>query len=264
MMKSFLKQIIKNILLNLHISLSRTTGKDKILAFLSAVKPVKTNHNLIRLGGETDGGYLVPNDIENIDVCFSPGVSEVANFENDLTQRGIKCFLADYSVEKPPIQNALFDFEKKYLGNKNNDIFMTLDRWVESKAPRGSDLILQMDIEESEYSVLLDASSETLNRFRILVIEFHGLDLLFNRMGFELIDSTFTKLLKNFEIVHIHPNNCCAPAVVSDIAIPPVMEFTFLRKDRISSRVSNIDFPHVLDRANIPTNEDYALPKCWY
>ncbi|MBT8519981.1 hypothetical protein G6734_03885 [Polynucleobacter paneuropaeus] len=264
MIKSTLRHAVKNLLLNSHLSLSKTTDKNKISEFLSAVKPIKTNHNLIRLGGDTDGGYLVPNDIENIDICFSPGVSEVANFENDLTKRGMKCFLADYSVENPPIQNSLFDFEKKYLGNKNNKIYITLDSWVKSKAPGNEDLILQMDIEESEYSVLLDASNDTLNRFRILVIEFHGLDLLFNRMGFELIDSTFSKLRKNFEIVHIHPNNCCAPVIVSDIAIPPVMEFTFLRKDRISFQEPNIHFPHELDRPNIQDNYDFSLPKCWY
>jgi len=259
-----LKHAIKNILLNLHLSLSKTTDQNKILEFLSTVKPIKTNHNLIRLGGETDGGYLIPNDIEGIGICFSPGVCEVANFENDLTKRGIECFLADYSVDNPPIQNSLFDFEKKYLGNKNNEMFMTLDSWVKSKAPKNNDLILQMDIEESEYSVILDASNDTLDQFRILVIEFHGLDLLFNRMGFALIDATFSKLLKNFEVVHIHPNNCCAPVIVSNIAIPPVMEFTFLRKDRISFREPNTNFPHELDRTNIANHADFSLPKCWY
>ena len=102
-MKNIFKNMVKSILLTKHLQISKTTDKSKLLEFLSSVKPIKTNHNLIRLGGEMDGGYLIPNDIENIDNCFSPGVSEVANFENDLTKKGIKCFLADYSVEHPPI-----------------------------------------------------------------------------------------------------------------------------------------------------------------
>src|SRR5947209_3762865 len=117
-MKQLIKRTVINLLLNhnIRMSRSRATETHKILDFLSLVRPVKTNHDLIRIGGDTDGGYLVPNDFENIDICFSPGVSEVADFEADLAKRGIKCFLADYSVQAPPISNALFDFEKKYLG----------------------------------------------------------------------------------------------------------------------------------------------------
>src|SRR6202021_627068 len=67
-----LTHAIRNLLLSNHIRISRTTDKAKVLDFLSSVKPLQTNHDLIRLGGATDGGYLVPNDIEGTDVCFSP------------------------------------------------------------------------------------------------------------------------------------------------------------------------------------------------
>ena len=141
---------------------------------------------------------------------------------------------------------------------------MTLDSWVQSKTKKNDDLILQMDIEESEYSVIFDSSTETLNKFRILVIEFHGLENLFNPMGFELINLSFTKLLKSFEVVHIHPNNCNKPIVCDGFSIPPVMEFTFLRKDRITQRNHNHHFPHPLDRPNVVNKADFPLPKCWY
>jgi hypothetical protein len=254
----------KKILLKQRRLITKTTDKQKILDFLDSIKPVKTNHELIRIGGETDGGYLVPDDLENIDTCFSPGVSLVADFENELTQRGIKCFLADYSVEGPPIKNALFDFEKKYLGNKNNEIFMTLESWINSKPQSKNDLILQMDIEGGEYPVFFDTSSEVLRKFRMLVIEFHDFETMITKKGFDLIDMTFTKILKDFDVVHIHPNNCAEPAEYNGLFFPPIMEFTFLRKDRISKREKYDSFPHPLDRPNVAANADYVLPKCWY
>ena len=119
---SGLTQALKHRLLARGIWLGRTTDINSILAFLGLVKPMRTNHELIRIGSDTDGGYLVPDDMEDVGICFSPGVCETAHFENELTRRGIKCFLADYSVEKPPIENDFFDFEKKYLGCRNNDI----------------------------------------------------------------------------------------------------------------------------------------------
>ena len=76
-----LKRLMRSSLLNQGVYLDRSTDNIKLNQFLTAVKPVRTNHELIRMGGDGDGGYLVPNDLEGIDVCFSPGVSEIANFE---------------------------------------------------------------------------------------------------------------------------------------------------------------------------------------
>jgi hypothetical protein len=258
------KNFFRTFILQRGWQISRTTDPDRLAQFFDSIKPISTNHNLIRIGADADGGYLIPNDLDNIEACFSPGVADVAAFELELANRGIKCFLADFSVDSPPIQNKLFHFEKKYLGPKDNSIFMTLDSWVKRNAPNRSDLILQMDIEGSEYGVILEASPETLLKFRILVIEFHQLSNLCYKLGFELINLSFIKLLKDFETVHIHPNNCYKPLVYGKYQIPPMLEFTFLRKDRISNKLPALNFPHPLDRKNIPSNDDFPLPDCWF
>ncbi len=259
-----MKERLKALLLANNIRIGRTTESSRLKEFFKAVKPVETNRDLIRIGGQTDGGYLVPDDLENIGICFSPGVSVIADFEQDLVNRGIKCFLADYSVEGPPFKSELIDFEKKFLGPVEGDVFITLENWVNRKAPDATDLILQMDIEGAEYGVIFDTSLDTLRKFRILVIEFHGLGQLCDKAGFELINLTFTKLLKDFEVVHIHPNNCFPTICCQGFEIPPLLEFTFLRKDRISSKQDAVKFPHPLDRKSVQENHDFPLPKCWY
>jgi hypothetical protein len=242
----------------------QATDPDALPEFFKSIQPISTNHELIRIGGAADGGYLVPNDLEGIEVCFSPGVSIIADFESDLAARGMRCFLADYSVDSPPVRNGLFHFEKKFLGHTNDSKYTTLDSWVERNAPNQRDFILQMDIEGSEYPVIIDTSQETLRKFRILVIEFHRMESLYDRYGFDLIDLTFRKLLKDFAVVHAHPNNFAKPVALGQYAIPPFMEFTFLRKDRISSRQPALAFPHPLDRKNVAGNEDFSLPACWF
>jgi hypothetical protein len=250
--------------MKINIRLVRTVDLNILKQFFDSIIPITTNHNLIRIGGETDGGYLVPDDLDNIEICFSPGVSKTSNFESELADRGIRSFMADYSVDGPTIKNALFHFEKKYLGTTNNGTYMTLDNWVNRNAQNQNDLILQMDIEGSEYGVILDTSNETLRKFRILVIEFHWLDSLFEKKCFGLINSVFQRLLRNFEIVHIHPNNTSKPIKYGDFEIPPVLEITFLRKDRISSSTKTLNFPHKLDRTSIPRKKDFPTPSCWY
>ncbi len=258
------KKVIKAFLLHKNIYLSKTTPYSNIVNFLTSLKPIKTNHELIRIGGDGDGGYLIPNDLTGIDACFSPGVSTTSDFENDLTGKAIKCFLADFSVDAPPIDNALFDFEKKYLGIDNDETFITLERWINIKAPNKSELILQMDIEGSEYPVIFHTSEDTFTKFRIIVVEFHGLDTILNKEGYELMRLTFSKILKNFDIVHIHPNNCCGTVKYKDLVIPRVMEFTFLRKDRTTHRTPAKNFPNPLDRKNVAGIPDIHLPTCWY
>ena len=252
------------LLSNNNILISRPTDPSLLAQFFSSLKPIATNRDLIRIGGEDDGGYLVPNDLDNISACFSPGLAKICDFDLDLANRGIKCFLADHSVDGPPIHHELFDFEKKYLGPTEDSIFMTLESWVRRKAPNQTDFILQMDIEGAEYGVIFDTSSETLKKFRILVIEFHEMDAIRDKFGFLLANLTFSKLLKDFEVVHIHPNNYREPVIYRDYQIPPALEFTFLRKDRISRRGRTFKFPHPLDRKNVARREDYPLPKCWF
>lgn len=263
-LKNLASKQAKSYLLKNNIYISRTTPYLDIVSLLTSLKPIETNYELIRIGSDTDGGYLIPNDLKGIDACFSPGVSTTSDFENDLTTKGIRCFLADYSVNAPPINNPLFDFQKKYLGIDNNDTFITLENWINQKAPNNNELLLQMDIEGSEYPVIFDTSEDTFSKFRILVIEFHDLDTIFTKAGYELIRLTFSKLLKNFEIVHIHPNNCCGSAHYKDLVIPRVMEFTFLRKDRITHKIPAKNFPHPLDKKNVASNQDIHLPDCWY
>ena len=244
--------------------LSEGAAKEDVARFLRSVFPVTTEHSLIRIGGDADGGYLVPDDLSGIKTCFSPGVSDYAGFEEGLAARGIRSFMADYSVEGPPVPNALFHFEKKHLGTRNDEAFTTLESWINRHAPHDSEMILQMDIEGAEYAVLLATPPEVLRRFRIVIIEFHGLDSLAELRGLELLGMSFEKLTRDFDIVHSHVNNCAKVASYSGFDLPQVMEFSLLRKDRSKSRVPAKNFPHPLDRANAPGKKDIRLPACWH
>jgi hypothetical protein len=266
--RSHLKQQIRRHvvpwLLDKDLLLTRTVSRQAIADFLQRVHPVQTEHGLVRIGAPGDGGYLVPDDLQGIRHCFSPGVSEVADFELALAERGVKCFLADFSVEAPPRQHASFVFDKKFLGLEDDEVFIRMESWVRYAPADDGDMVLQMDIEGAEYATLLDTSDETLRRFRLIVVEFHELQGLTDRIGHELIRLTFHKLLRHFDIVHIHPNNARRPVSYEGLVIPPVMEFSFLRRDRVHSRQPASMFPHPLDRRNMPSMEDIALPKCWY
>jgi hypothetical protein len=95
------------------------------------------------------------------------------------------------------------------------------------------------------------------------VVEFHRLSGLAEKNGFELISLAFGKLLVRLEVVHAHVNNCTAVLNYRGLDLPPVMEFTFHRKDRSAQRTAVTIFPHPLDRANLPVRSDKVSPDCW-
>ncbi|NEQ38025.1 MAG: hypothetical protein F6K40_17865 [Okeania sp. SIO3I5] len=263
-MKQSLKELLTKIFGVVKGFPTRMTDESNIRVLLKNLYPLSTDKELIRLGPKTDGGYLVPNDLEGIQACFSPGVSFVSGFEKDCAELGMKVFLADQSVDRPADEHKLFNFTKKYVGAISNDHFMTLDEWVASSLTEtNSDLLLQIDIEGYEYEVFLSTSENLMQRFRIIVAEFHSLDQLWNGPFFNLARSTFNKILQTHKCIHIHPNNCHSPLQKKGINIPRTMEFTFLRIDRIEHSSYQNKFPNSLDYDNT-ANPSLVLPKCWY
>lgn len=243
---------------------SNLTDEIHIKTLINKLRPINCGKELIRFGTNGDGGYLIPNDLEGIKACFSPGVDCVSDFEMDCANKDIKVFLADKSVKSPAIEHKLFHFTNKYIGARSDDNFMTLDDWVEEYMPCTQDeLLLQMDIERGEYEVLLAISDKLLKRFRIIVIEFHHLQYFWNKTYFDLISVAFDKLLQTHSCVHNHPNNCCGLVENKNIKLPIATELTFIRNDRITDSGFISTFPHILDFNNTD-NEPLDLPECWY
>lgn len=244
--------------------MTKLTKRRDLVGLLDALRPVTTEHPLIRLGPAGDGGYLVPDDLEGLSVCFSPGVSTSSGFELACADRGLRVYLADYSVDGPATEHGAFHFTKKFVGATTSDVFMTMDGWVrQAGVPPACDLLLQIDIEGYEYETLLSMSDDLLARCRVIVIEFHRLHQLWSLPFFRLASAAFYKLLQTHACVHLHPNNCRSSIYLQGVDIPRVMEFTFLRRDRVTQPAFASDFPHPLDVDNTG-NPPLPLPACWY
>ena len=245
--------------------LTRMTPINEVKQLLELLYPINCEKCLIRIGPEKDGGYLVPDDLDGIEACFSPGVSNVSGFEKDCANRNIKVFLADASVNAPTETDDLFDFIPMFIGSMNNDSYLTLDKWVNSKIPDTSkELLLQMDIERAEYEVFHSLSEKTINRFRIMVIEFHDLDEIWNYPFFKVMSRVFKKILQTHHCVHIHPNNIANKRKLNRIETVQAMEFTFYKKERINKVRYQTSFPHKLDRDTSPKEPTVVLPISWY
>tara|TARA_B100000795_G_scaffold221266_1_gene175903 strand:- start:576 stop:1358 length:783 start_codon:yes stop_codon:yes gene_type:complete len=259
-----MKKIFKKLINATGLNLSLAADNNSIKSLINKLKPYNVGYDLIRLGPDADSGYLLPNDLEGIEACFSPGCDNKYQFEENCFDRNMKVFIADKTVENKDVP-AKFNFTKKFISSISNEDFMTIDQWVSnSVSNENSDLLLQMDIEGDEYQCILNMTDELLNRFRIIVIEFHDLDKLFNSFFYRIVSVVFEKLLQNHTCVHIHPNNNLEIITIDGISIPPLSEFTFIRNDRVKSKKSINTFPHPLDQDCVSGKTTQTLPNMWF
>lgn len=262
-----LKQLVFERLLP-QVFLDTPARDEDVLKLVRRLRPEASARPLRRIGGPADGGYLIPDDLEGVVGCISPGVSSEVGFDLALAEMGIPVFLADASVQGPPVQHPLFHFYRKHIHPARAEDRMSLNELYSLALGRSSedgDFLLEMDIEGGEYSAILDLSTEHLARTRIIVIEFHGLRHLFSSFGRQMLEPVFDKVLESHAVVHAHPNNAVRMLRRGRLAIPQVMEFTFLRRDRefLPSR-EGLHYPHPLDRDNVPGRPHISLPEYWY
>ena len=117
-----------------------TVPWEEVKELLGMLQPMQTEHDLVRLGPDHDGGYLVPDDMEDIRAVFSPGVSVTLGFDLEMAQRCDHCYLADASVEEPKGLRENMSFIKKFIGPQNDPQFISLEDWVEGNEPGEEDL----------------------------------------------------------------------------------------------------------------------------
>jgi hypothetical protein len=252
------------------------SSKEKLIEFINLLKPIDIGLPLIRIGSLNDGGYLVPDDLEGITTLLSPGVSTNSDFEYEFAERGIKCFLADFSVNKPAMEHSNFFFFKKFISSKSDDEgkFLSLNDFFHlaqtNMLENGYlldelDYVLSMDIEGDEIDVLLNISDDVLDKFRIIVIELHGLQRVFHEPLLVLYKSLINKLLKRFCICHIHPNNGFIPVTYNGVDIPPLLEITFINRKRLNlNKITFAQLPHKLDNKTVLKNPEVVLSSWYY
>ena len=223
---------------------------------LTFITDTKKNKNAIALS-------------KNSDVLISYGIDDDWSFEKNflklnkntklitfdqnlnlifLIKRIILNFFRLFSLKrKSYFLKSLFNFfdfiiflRKK---NSNKKIFYGDTKNI---AKNFTNIFFKIDIEGSEYRVI-DELIEIQDKIQGVVIEFHYLDLLSER-----VKNFISKF--NLELVHIHPNNY---APIDKFGNPVTIELTFEKNFIVDGR-DNI-LPNKLDMKNNPDGEDINL-----
>jgi hypothetical protein len=203
-----------------------------------------------RCGINRDGGYILGELEGNYDCYISGGVSTEESFSRDFINKynilKENSFAFDGSVDDYPYHYTdKIQFIKKYINNINDDNNTNLSFLIE----KYNNIFLKMDIEGGEYPWLLQIDENSLNKFKQIVIEFHGITNDGWHFSYDDKVKCLEKLSKTHYIIHAHGNNH-SPIINN---IPDVIELTYINKNYFNSvpefnttplPILNLDFPN--------------------
>lgn len=205
-------------------------------------------NNKIRYGCNNDGGYVVADLNEKYDCYISAGVSNEESFSRDfiINQKINNNYAFDGTINEYPFEyTENITFIKKNINSFNNVNNTNLSFLTNIF----NNIFLKMDIEGGEYQWLLQMNEIQLNKFKQIVIEFHGISN--DEWGCSYNDKVkcLQKLSSTHYIVHAHGNNYG----FTKNNIPDVIELTYVNKNYFDSvpefnkealPIKNLDFPN--------------------
>lgn len=205
-----------------------------------------------RLGVNADGGYIIAELDGEYDCYISAGVSNEESFSKEFIEKynmnKENSFAFDGTIADYPYHYTdKITYIKKNIGGHNDDNITNLSFLTD----KYQNIFLKMDIEAGEYPWLLSIDETQLNKFKQIVIEFHGItgDWLWN---YPDKVQCLEKIAKTHYIVHAHGNNY--GCVVNNI--PDVIELTLINKNYFahtpnlnttSMPIENLDYPNNLE-----------------
>jgi hypothetical protein len=214
--------------------------------------------NKIRLGVNTDGGYILIDNLGDYDCYISAGISYEESFSRDFIKKydmnKSNSFGFDGTIDQYPTHyTENIEFIKKNIGSDETQHTTNLSSYID----KYNEIFLKMDIEGGEYPWINYLNEQQLSKFKQIVIEFHNI----NRDGHEGSHKNkiecFRKLSNTHYLVHAHGN---AHSHTTN-NIPDVIELTYVNKSILSEPNLNttpLPIPN-LDFTNRPGSNDINL-----
>ena len=195
--------------------------------------------DLIRIGKDFDGGYLVnKEDLLKTKKLISFGIGEDYSFEKQfINQSNCLCETYDGSVD---IDDKLIVHHKK---NVDADL-------IKNIFSNENNIFLKCDVEGNEYQLI----EEIINYSHIfsgMIIEFHDVS---NFKNYNELTNLISKVEQ--KLVHLHINNYFYYKTENG-PIPDVFEMTFTSSKNIKNLF--VEIPNRLDMPNNPNDEQFQL-----
>ncbi|SEN63920.1 Methyltransferase FkbM domain-containing protein [Sphingomonas gellani] len=222
---------------------------------------VLTGIGKVRLGRSADGGYICPDDFEGLDTAFSFGINDDISWDRDVAGRGLTVHQFDHTVTDPAPDDPRMVFQAKRIDRVSGPDTQSLGDLIRQhdKGAERPNLLLKMDIENSEWEVFDATSEEDLSRLAWIVCELHYFQGLAERDHRELVDRCLEKVGRHFTVVHVHSNVWGGYSSFANTVVPNVIEVTFVNRALYDVIWTHELFPGPVDQSCDPDQPDFYL-----
>jgi hypothetical protein len=227
-----------------------------------ALDPLTVYHwdNKVRLGVNTDGGYVIADGLAPYDLYISAGVSCEESFTRDFINtyhmNETNSFAFDGTIDRYPHE---YTSDISFVGKNISTVNDTHNTNLDNLLSRHTDAFLKMDIEAHEWRWLM--YTPYLKNIKQMVIEFHGVwdpnwSGNTNSLPPGFTHECFEKLSETHAIVHVHGNTGGG----SVNGLPNVIELTYIRRDNHGLEKNTHSFPvKGLDFPNGSRDTEFSL-----
>lgn len=237
-------------------------ARERILSLAKLLQPhAAAGQDKVRVGRKGDGGYVMISDFKDIGGALSFGVGDDISWDLDIAARGIQVHQFDHSIDAPPETHSSIVFHRTKVQGLPNGEGETLESILANTAVDPTrDWILKIDIEDDEWAVFDATPDAALRRLKQIVCEFHNFQYVaIDQQRYERCLSVLRKLVRLFDVVHVHANNHSPMVMIGGVPFPDVIEVTFASREHYKFHVTDEIFPTPLDSPNKSTVEDYFL-----
>jgi hypothetical protein len=248
--------------LSMPLLMSTSVSQKDVLRFCNLLAPFDVEGlKKIRLGNAHDGGYIFIDDLPDISVVISCGISNDVTFDLACAEMGKPVLQFHHTVDGPPDHHPKFKFRKQAIDALGR-IPGSVKLWDVVKQQGDStkaDILLKIDIDGDEWETFANFPAEQLKRFRQIACEFHGSSRLVDPEYFSLCLRAVSNIHEAFLPVHLHANNFVNFSNVMGVPIPQVYEVTFVNRDYYRPSKNQKTAPTELDTPNNPDKPDLVL-----
>lgn len=226
---------------------------------LLAVRKVRKKE-LIRIGRDNDGGYVMLKDFSPNTHAYSFGIADDVSWDAAIAEMGLKVYMYDHTIGNSPrnFKNGTF-YSIGISGKDSADGNVLSIRTILEKSGdiQKKDLLLKMDVEGAEWEFILETPSCILENFAQMTFEFHG---LLNKNKQELVIEALAKLNKTHQVIWVHGNNAKHAYNAKGLILPYLLEATYVSKKKYEfDDYESYIVPGRLDMPNIPRRSDLEL-----
>jgi len=238
----------------------RTDGDRRLREAAGLLRPwTSDSGQLLRIGGESDGGYVMWSR-PDVGWAVSIGVGGDVSWDQDVARRGAGVDLFDPTVSKLPSPVPGGTFHRVGISAQPDGDYQPLRVLVERSAARRTGAgFLKIDVEGHEWPSLDAADGSDLAQFAQITMELHDLHQLSDTSAGPRIVRVLRKLWATHLPVHVHANNYARVVKFGAYWFPDTIEASWVRRDFLPDATPVERLNTSLDRPCDPRTSDVDL-----